>query len=96
MYCQEKLISRYPLKDIDCGKPTEWEDGHRICLLILMVRRGPRPQIGDEIVRINGYSIASCIHEEVISLIRTKKTVSLKVRRKFEAVLYLRLSAAAA
>ncbi|XP_023697808.1 harmonin isoform X1 [Paramormyrops kingsleyae] len=37
-------------------------------------------QIGDEIVRINGYSIASCIHEEVISLIRTKKTVSLKVR----------------
>ncbi|KAG7473781.1 hypothetical protein MATL_G00099560 [Megalops atlanticus] len=37
-------------------------------------------QVGDEIVRINGYSIASCIHEEVISLIRTKKTVSLKVR----------------
>uniref|UniRef100_A0A8C9WCK2 Harmonin n=1 Tax=Scleropages formosus TaxID=113540 RepID=A0A8C9WCK2_SCLFO len=39
-------------------------------------------QIGDEIVRINGYSISSCIHEEVINLIRTKKTVSLKVRRK--------------
>uniref|UniRef100_A0A8C9TXN0 Usher syndrome 1C n=1 Tax=Scleropages formosus TaxID=113540 RepID=A0A8C9TXN0_SCLFO len=37
-------------------------------------------QIGDEIVRINGYSISSCIHEEVINLIRTKKTVSLKVR----------------
>ncbi|XP_048829448.1 harmonin isoform X1 [Brienomyrus brachyistius] len=37
-------------------------------------------QIGDEIVRINGYSIGSCIHEEVISLIRTKKTVSLKVK----------------
>ncbi|XP_019118624.2 harmonin isoform X2 [Larimichthys crocea] len=37
-------------------------------------------QIGDEIVRINGYSISSCIHEEVISLIKTKKTVSLKVR----------------
>uniref|UniRef100_A0A667XEV6 Usher syndrome 1C n=1 Tax=Myripristis murdjan TaxID=586833 RepID=A0A667XEV6_9TELE len=38
-------------------------------------------QVGDEIVRINGYSISSCIHEEVISLIKTKKTVSLKVRR---------------
>ncbi|XP_035520217.1 harmonin isoform X1 [Morone saxatilis] len=37
-------------------------------------------QIGDEIVRINGYSISSCIHEEVISLIKTKKIVSLKVR----------------
>ncbi|CAN9498780.1 unnamed protein product [Ophioblennius macclurei] len=37
-------------------------------------------QIGDEIVRINGYSISSCIHEEVISLIKTNKTVSLKVR----------------
>ncbi|XP_059917527.1 harmonin [Gadus macrocephalus] len=37
-------------------------------------------QIGDEIVRINGYSISSCIHEEVINLIKTKKTVSLKVR----------------
>uniref|UniRef100_A0AAQ5XH76 Harmonin n=1 Tax=Amphiprion ocellaris TaxID=80972 RepID=A0AAQ5XH76_AMPOC len=38
-------------------------------------------QVGDEIVRINGYSISSCIHEEVISLIKTKKIVSLKVRR---------------
>ncbi|XP_023811912.1 harmonin isoform X2 [Oryzias latipes] len=37
-------------------------------------------QVGDEIVRINGYSISSCIHEEVISLIKTTKTVSLKVR----------------
>ncbi|XP_067849956.1 harmonin [Heptranchias perlo] len=37
-------------------------------------------QLGDEIVRINGYSIVSCTHEEVINLIRTKKTVSLKVR----------------
>ncbi len=40
------------------------------------------PQVGDEIVRINGYSISSCIHEEVINLIKTKKIVSLKVRRK--------------
>uniref|UniRef100_A0A3Q3BT20 Usher syndrome 1C n=1 Tax=Haplochromis burtoni TaxID=8153 RepID=A0A3Q3BT20_HAPBU len=38
-------------------------------------------QVGDEIVRINGYSISSCIHEEVISLIKTKNVVSLKVRR---------------
>uniref|UniRef100_A0A3Q3KSK2 Harmonin n=1 Tax=Mastacembelus armatus TaxID=205130 RepID=A0A3Q3KSK2_9TELE len=38
-------------------------------------------QVGDEIVRINGYSILSCIHEEVISLIKTKNIVSLKVRR---------------
>uniref|UniRef100_A0A665UKP5 Usher syndrome 1C n=1 Tax=Echeneis naucrates TaxID=173247 RepID=A0A665UKP5_ECHNA len=38
-------------------------------------------QVGDEIVRINGYSISSCIHEEIISLIKTKKIVSLKVRR---------------
>uniref|UniRef100_A0A8C4DGL7 Harmonin n=2 Tax=Dicentrarchus labrax TaxID=13489 RepID=A0A8C4DGL7_DICLA len=40
-------------------------------------------QVGDEIVRINGYSISSCIHEEVISLIKTKKIVSLKVRRRY-------------
>lgn len=39
-------------------------------------------QVGDEIVRINGYSISSCIHEEVISLIKIKKTVSLKIRRE--------------
>uniref|UniRef100_A0A670XR00 Harmonin n=1 Tax=Pseudonaja textilis TaxID=8673 RepID=A0A670XR00_PSETE len=38
-------------------------------------------QVGDEIVRINGYSISSCTHEEVINLIHTKKTVSIKVRR---------------
>ncbi|KAJ7997622.1 hypothetical protein DPEC_G00214040 [Dallia pectoralis] len=38
-------------------------------------------QIGDEIVRINGYSISSCIHEEVINLIKTKRIVSLKVRQ---------------
>uniref|UniRef100_A0A672QPT6 USH1 protein network component harmonin n=1 Tax=Sinocyclocheilus grahami TaxID=75366 RepID=A0A672QPT6_SINGR len=37
-------------------------------------------RVGDEIVRINGYSISSCIHEEVINLIKTKKIVSLKVR----------------
>ncbi|XP_075568542.1 harmonin [Pelecanus crispus] len=37
-------------------------------------------QVGDEIVRINGYSISSCTHEEVINLIRTKKIVSIKVR----------------
>uniref|UniRef100_A0A3B4EM74 Harmonin n=1 Tax=Pygocentrus nattereri TaxID=42514 RepID=A0A3B4EM74_PYGNA len=41
-------------------------------------------QVGDEIVRINGYSISSCIHEEVINLIKTKKTVSLKVRRELK------------
>lgn len=39
-------------------------------------------EVGDEIVRINGYSISSCTHEEVINLIRTKKIVSIKVRRK--------------
>ncbi|XP_050192404.1 harmonin isoform X1 [Myiozetetes cayanensis] len=37
-------------------------------------------QVGDEVVRINGYSISSCTHEEVINLIRTKKIVSIKVR----------------
>ncbi|XP_075704173.1 harmonin-like isoform X5 [Rhinoderma darwinii] len=37
-------------------------------------------QIGDEVFRINGYSIGSCTHEEVINLIRTKKIVSIKVR----------------
>ncbi|XP_040190575.1 harmonin, partial [Rana temporaria] len=37
-------------------------------------------QIGDELVRINGYSLSSCIHEEVINLIRAKKIVSIKVR----------------
>lgn len=42
--------------------------------------------MGDEIVRINGYSISSCIHEEVINLIKTKKIVSLKVRRKLNEI----------
>uniref|UniRef100_F6W7S7 PDZ domain-containing protein n=1 Tax=Ornithorhynchus anatinus TaxID=9258 RepID=F6W7S7_ORNAN len=37
-------------------------------------------KVGDEIVRINGYSISSCTHEEIINLIRTKKVVSIKVR----------------
>ncbi|XP_069821083.1 harmonin isoform X1 [Dendropsophus ebraccatus] len=37
-------------------------------------------QIGDEVVRINGYSIGACTHEEVINLIRTRKIVSIKVR----------------
>ncbi|XP_038620222.1 harmonin [Tachyglossus aculeatus] len=37
-------------------------------------------KVGDEIVRINGYSISSCTHEEIINLIRTKKIVSIKVR----------------
>ncbi|XP_036882672.2 harmonin isoform X11 [Manis javanica] len=44
------------------------------------VAREFRHKVGDEIVRINGYSISSCTHEEVINLIRTKKTVSIKVR----------------
>ncbi|CAB1323519.1 unnamed protein product [Coregonus sp. 'balchen'] len=43
-------------------------------------------QMGDEIVRINGYAISSCIHEEVINLIKTKKIVSLKVRRKLNEI----------
>lgn len=45
-------------------------------------------QVGDEIVRINGYSISSCIHEEVISLIKTRKIVSLKVRRELHKHMY--------
>uniref|UniRef100_A0A4W5R866 Usher syndrome 1C n=1 Tax=Hucho hucho TaxID=62062 RepID=A0A4W5R866_9TELE len=45
--------------------------------------RRSAPEQGNEIVRINGYSISSCIHEEVINLIKTKKTVSLKVRFLF-------------
>ncbi|XP_044537743.1 harmonin [Gracilinanus agilis] len=44
------------------------------------VAREFRHKLGDEIVRINGYSISSCTHEEIINLIRTKKTVSIKVR----------------
>ncbi|MEQ2189778.1 hypothetical protein GOODEAATRI_028873, partial [Goodea atripinnis] len=46
-----------------------------------IVKDGQAYNVGDEIVRINGYSISSCIHEEVISLIKTKKIVSLKEKR---------------
>ena len=39
-------------------------------------------KVGEEKVSINGYNISCCIHEEVININKTKKTVSLKVRRK--------------
>lgn len=59
-------------------EPAQLPDGPSAwCLFPLSVAK-----VGDEIVRINGYSISSCTHEEVINLIRAKKTVSIKVRRE--------------
>ncbi|XP_075915002.1 harmonin isoform X2 [Petromyzon marinus] len=37
-------------------------------------------QVGDEVVRVNGFSVASCTHDEVLSLMRARRSVALKVR----------------
>ncbi|KAL8169913.1 UNVERIFIED_CONTAM: hypothetical protein K2H54_059907 [Gekko kuhli] len=59
-----------------------WKDSEAVALRHSLVdfNDGRGNRVGDEIVRINGYSISSCTHEEVINLIRTKKIVSIKVR----------------
>ena len=37
-------------------------------------------QVGDEIVRINGLILSESTHEEVVNLIRLKKTLTLTLR----------------
>ncbi|CAM9105514.1 unnamed protein product, partial [Lampetra fluviatilis] len=37
-------------------------------------------QVGDEVVRVNGFSVSCCTHEEVLSLVRARRSVALKVR----------------
>ncbi|RWS30246.1 pdzk7-like protein [Leptotrombidium deliense] len=37
-------------------------------------------QVGDQILRVNGFSIEQAIHEEVIALIKSTPTVTLKVK----------------
>lgn len=39
-------------------------------------------QVGDEIVRVNGFTIAEAIHEEVLNLIKTYNQIELKVTSK--------------
>ena len=38
-------------------------------------------QVGDEIVRVNGYNIKRATHSEVIAALSISKIVKLKVRR---------------
>lgn len=40
-------------------------------------------QVGDEIVRVNGFTIAEAIHDDVLSLIKSRDEIVLKVTRKF-------------
>ncbi|KAK2164022.1 hypothetical protein LSH36_70g05049 [Paralvinella palmiformis] len=37
---------------------------------------------GDEIMRLNGFTISQAIHQEVLNLIKAHKELVLKVRRK--------------
>ena len=36
-------------------------------------------KVGDEIVRVNGFTISEAIHEEVLNLIKGKDEIELKV-----------------
>lgn len=45
-------------------------------------------QVGDQIVRINGYSVEHAIHQEVLKLIQDSNHLNLKVRSKFIYVYY--------
>ena len=40
-------------------------------------------QVGDEIVRLNGFTISQGIHEEVVNLIQSREELILKVRREY-------------
>ena len=37
-------------------------------------------QVGDEVLRVNGLTLVDAIHEEVVNLIKLKKTLTLTVR----------------
>ena len=39
-------------------------------------------QVGDEIIRINGLILSESTHEEVVNLIKLKKTLTLTIRGK--------------
>jgi len=39
-------------------------------------------QIGDQIIRINGYSVVDAVHQEVLQYIKSQNHVELRVRRK--------------
>ena len=39
-------------------------------------------QVGDEIVRVNGFTIAEAIHDDVLNLIKSRDEIVLKVTRK--------------
>jgi len=39
-------------------------------------------QMGDQIVRVNGFTIVEAIHEEVLNLIKGRDEIELKVASK--------------
>lgn len=39
-----------------------------------------RPQAGDEVVRVNGLTLTHATHEEVVNLVKLKKTLTLSLR----------------
>ena len=39
-------------------------------------------RVGDEIVRVNGFTIAEAIHDDVLNLIKSRDEIVLKVTRK--------------
>ncbi|CAL8078638.1 unnamed protein product [Orchesella dallaii] len=41
-------------------------------------------KVGDQILRVNGYPVSAAVHHECLSLMRTRTSLHLKVRRIFE------------
>lgn len=41
--------------------------------------------MGDEIVRVNGFTIAEAIHEEVLNLIKGRDEIELKVTSMYSS-----------
>lgn len=46
-------------------------------------------KVGDEIVRVNGYTIAEAVHEEVLNLIKGRDEIELKVTSRCTVHFYI-------
>lgn len=46
-------------------------------------------KVGDEIVRVDGYTIAEAVHEEVLNLIKGRDEIELKVTSRCAVHLYI-------
>ena len=40
-------------------------------------------QVGDEIRKLNGFTVSQAIHEEVLNLIRSRSELDLKIRSEY-------------